>query len=227
MIDIADSVDGENDIAELPMEVLRAKLISHAYHPLVVRALPDFAVRRCIRDLIERLGCSMRRKRFPILTRFHRPSLHERPLFGPSSNPPPEPETAVPSFAWSGRPATIIDFPRSSFPGRPLQTEAAPEAKPEKELPTTLPLDLNTKLLNCGVVQTEVDALPPARIAAVMEAFERGLDPEEVVAAVGLRVGDGVRLIADSQVLETTESDANPKKDEDGDDEDDPRRGRF
>jgi hypothetical protein len=150
--DIPDSIDGENDIAALPADTLRSTLIAYGYHPLVVRALSDFAAQKCTRELIERLPDSRRVGYFL--------GMGSRPLFGPPANAPPPAEVAFSSSPWSAFPRTAAAFPRGSWQAQPLQSDAA--------------LDLNTKLLNCGVVQTEVDALPPEKIAEVVEAFERG-----------------------------------------------------
>jgi hypothetical protein len=206
-------VDGTNDLALLPIDQLRAALVQEHYHPAVVKALPDFLVVKCIREL---------------QTRFDNWNHCPNPVFGPDASTPYHLLSRFnPSFLCNGYPETIISMPRPGIEIQALQTNVDSEAPvAEKPIPDTLPMDLNVKLLDCGVLQSTIDSLTKEKIGQIIDAFEARLDPVDVVAAIGLKIGNTSRIIADSQIGQTSESEKETEE-EDRDDEDDPRRTRF
>jgi hypothetical protein len=217
-------IDGENDIATLPFDLLRQELIRYHYHPSVVNALPDFAVTKCIRELHgHRITGDWGSHGWG--TDFRGWGAGSHPLFGSSAQPNPDDFGVQPQIsAWQQYPRTVVAYPRMGNyqMNQPLQTnvDSQEPQKEEEPLPEILPLDLNAKLLNCGVLQSTIDELSSEKLGEIVKGFGEGLSPEEVVAAARLRIGNTTRVITDSQLVDTERE----VEEDEREGEDDPRK---
>jgi hypothetical protein len=129
--------DGENDIANLPPESLRAELIGLGYHPGVVHVLKPWLLGKVLREHY---------------TYFRLKPPH--PHFESSAQPrDADNRRGRRTTKWDACPVTIVFHPMNiSSSAQPLQTTIADVDVKQtgRVVPDELPVDLNTAMLDAG-----------------------------------------------------------------------------